>query len=257
MKGNVAIITHQFSVVVKSVERGLADKGYTVSLIKDDISQIKEMAAETKAFILYLQDSIVGDMQLTKSVVLICDTFQDIRRSLILIGSDNCKEALLGNIPALKSHVWVNRPIDMDELNAEVEKEVKRFDSGKEKKRILIIDDDPLYAQIIIKWLGDNYNVQSVTDGMHGISWLAKNEVDLILLDYEMPVVDGPKILEMLRMHPETSSIPVIFLTGIGTKESIARVMNLKPQGYVLKSTTNEELNRTIDEFFDKQAKLQ
>ena len=124
-----------------------------------------------------------------------------------------------------------------------------------QKKRILIIDDDPFYAQMIMKWLEDSYCIDFVPDGMQGISWLAKNDTDLILLDYEMPVVDGPKILEMLRMHPDTSSIPVIFLTGIGTKESIARVMNLKPQGYILKTTTNEELNKTLGEFFSKQAK--
>jgi CheY-like chemotaxis protein len=257
MEGNVAIITHQFSVVVKSMERGLAEKGYNVSLIKDDIFAIREMAADTQAFILYLQDSIVGDMDLTKSVLLLCDTFQDLNRNMILIGSETCKDALLGNIPALTKYIWINRPIDMDELGEEIEREIKKSISKKGKKKILIIDDDAFYAQMIIKWLENSYNVEAVNDGMQGISWLAKNKVDLILLDYEMPVVDGPKILEMLRTHPDTESIPVIFLTGIGTKESIARVMKLKPQGYVLKSTTNEELNKTIGEFFDKQTKLQ
>ena len=216
---------------------------------------IKAHADETEAFILYLHDSIIGDMDLVKSVFLLCDTFKDLRRNMILIGSDNNREDFLGAIPPLADYVWVNRPIDMEELSGEINREVKRVSTSKEKKKLLIIDDDPFYAKMITKWLEDNYRIDSVTDGMQGISWLAKNDVDLILLDYEMPVVDGPKILEMLRMHPDTSSIPVIFLTGIGTKESIARVMNLKPQGYILKSTTSEELNRSIGEFFDKQAK--
>ncbi|MCR4690137.1 MAG: nicotinamide mononucleotide transporter [Lachnospiraceae bacterium] len=48
--------------------------------------------------------------------------------------------------------------------------------------------------------------------------------------------------LQMLREEEETADIPVIFLTGVGTKEAVQRVMALKPDGYVLKSTTRDEL---------------
>jgi DNA-binding NarL/FixJ family response regulator len=44
-----------------------------------------------------------------------------------------------------------------------------------------------------------------------------------------------------------------MFLTGIGTRESIARVMDLKPQGYILKSTNRDQLLKTLKDFFDKQ----
>ena len=67
-------------------------------------------------------------------------------------------------------------------------------------------------------------------------------KVDLILLDYEMPVVDGPQVLQMLRQEPATEKIPVIFLTGIGTKEAVSRVMALKPDGYILKTTPRGDL---------------
>ena len=46
----------------------------------------------------------------------------------------------------------------------------------------------------------------------------------------------------MLREVPETAAIPVIFLTGVGTKEAVQRVMALKPDGYVLKTTTRDDL---------------
>ncbi len=252
MGGSVMIITHQFSVVVKSIEKGLTDRKFEVILNKDDINQIKENADNVGAFILYLQDSVVGDMELVKSIVRMCDTFKDLKRNVILIGSENNKEEFFGAVPALMEYSWIDRPVDMDLLYYEIDNEIRRTNSAKEKKKILIIDDDPFYAKMISTWLS-NYKVETARDGMDGISWLAKNETDLILLDYEMPIVDGAQVLEMLRTHPDTSSIPVIFLTGIGTKESISRVMKLKPQGYILKSTTNEELNRSIEEFFKKQ----
>ena len=96
--------------------------------------------------------------------------------------------------------------------------------------------------------------MEVVTDGMQAVRWLVKNSTDLILLDYEMPVIDGSKILEMLRMDPNTSSIPVIFLTGNGKKESIERVLSLKPQGYLLKTSTRKSILETIGAFFKGNA---
>ena len=72
--------------------------------------------------------------------------------------------------------------------------------------------------------------------------------MDLILLDYEMPVVDGPQVFQMLRQEPATRNIPVIFLTGVGTREGVERVMALKPDGYVLKSTTKSKLLESLRE---------
>ena len=77
---------------------------------------------------------------------------------------------------------------------------------------------------------------------MQAIKFLLKRPVDLILLDYEMPIVDGPQVLQMLRQEPATEHIPVIFLTGVGTKEAVQRVMSLKPDGYILKSTSRDNL---------------
>ena len=254
MDGKIVIITHQFSVVVKSMERGLSARGLDVVLIDDNVYEIKELESETKAFILYLQDSIIGNKDLTQSLFLLCDTFKGMGRSVILIGNGNYHRDFLDEVPALNDYVWIDRPVEIDKLLDVILNEKKIEDDIHRKKKILIIDDDMTYAQMIKVWLGKTYNVEIVLDGMQGISWLAKNETDLILLDYEMPVVDGPKVLEMLKMHSDTASIPVIFLTGIGTKESIARVKDLRPQGYILKSTTNAELNRTIGEFFKKHG---
>ncbi|MBR5407526.1 MAG: response regulator [Lachnospiraceae bacterium] len=251
---NVAIVMYQFSVVVKSMEKGLLDKGFKVQLVEDDISAINATLDCTDAYIVYLQDSILGDAEKIKVLLLICDMMSDRKRRLIFIGSDNSKELFFKTVPALQNHEWLTRPVDLQVLAKEIKKETDRMNADKERRKILIIDDDPLYASMIGEWLKDNFHMEMVSDGMQGISWLAKNSVDLILLDYEMPVVDGPKILEMLRSHPDTSSIPVMFLTGIGTKESIARVMGLKPQGYILKSTTRKDLIKTLEDFFEKHG---
>ncbi|MCR5178880.1 MAG: response regulator [Lachnospiraceae bacterium] len=120
--------------------------------------------------------------------------------------------------------------------------------SGVQKKRVMVIDDDELYSGIIRQWIKDMCSVEIFTDGMKGVEWLAENRADLILLDYMMPKVNGPEILEILRSNPDTASIPVYFLTGVETKESLAPIMSLKPQGCILKSTSRGDLRKIIED---------
>jgi CheY-like chemotaxis protein len=86
--------------------------------------------------------------------------------------------------------------------------------------------------------------------GLQAIKWLGKNKADLILLDYEMPVTSGPQVLEMLRSDDETKDIPVMFLTGKDDKESVMKVLSLKPEGYFLKSIEKGELIEKLAEYF-------
>ena len=62
-------------------------------------------------------------------------------------------------------------------------------------------------------------------------------------------MVDGPQVLEMFRSEPNLKDIPVVFLTGVGDAERVKRVMSLKPQGYILKSATREDLLASMKKF--------
>ena len=86
--------------------------------------------------------------------------------------------------------------------------------------------------------------------GLQAIKLLGKNKVDLILLDHEMPVTSGPQVLEMLRSDPETASIPVMFLTSKGDRQSVMAVVALKPEGYFLKGIQKDELLEKLQEYF-------
>ena len=68
-----------------------------------------------------------------------------------------------------------------------------------------------------------------------------------------MPVTNGPKIYEMMKSDPEISGIPVMFLTGKNDKESILKVMSLKPAGYLLKTIGKQDLIKTLKQFFVNQ----
>ena len=248
----VAIVSNQFSVVVKSIEKKLTEINYSVTLMDFDIETLIRSLDDIDVLLMYLQDAVLADHKKVSDLFLLCDTLKDKERDMILISSDADYDLFKKSIPALSDFKWFPRPVDMPMLVGEMEKQIKQRKEASEKKKVLIIDDDTLFASMMGALLKDRYAVDFVEDGMKGISYLVTNKVDMILLDYEMPVVDGPKILEMLRMHPNTSNIPVIFLTGVSTKAGIQRVLSLRPQGYILKSMAGKDLLRTLNDYFEK-----
>ena len=138
----------------------------------------------------------------------------------------------------------------MKAMIADMEKFRTTEEKRKTDKHILLIDDDLTYLKTVQNWLSSRYRVTIARSGMQAITYIANHTPDLILLDYEMPITSGPKVLEMIRSEHDTESIPIIFLTGRSDKGSVMSVMGLKPQGYLLKSMTKEQILETIDNFF-------
>ena len=171
-----------------------------------------------------------------------CQQVSEAGKNIIAVGEKKFQEETLAAVPILRNYNWINRPIDMDTFPAIVEEAVNKGSIIKGRRHILIVDDDPSYSKMVREWIKTDYDVDVVAAGMQAITFLMKNQVDIILLDYEMPIVDGPQVLQMLRSEPATENIPVIFLTGVSTREEVSRVMSLKPAGYVLKTTTREDL---------------
>ena len=131
----------------------------------------------------------------------------------------------------------------------------KKRDAGAAaQKRILIVDDDPVMLRTLKELLQDKYRVFMANSGMTAVQMLVNTQVDLILLDYEMPVVKGPQVLEMLRSDPKTANIPVMFLTSKSDRESVVQVMSMKVANYLLKSQPQAELKGIIDQFFAGQG---
>ncbi|MEE0863350.1 MAG: response regulator [Lachnospiraceae bacterium] len=98
--------------------------------------------------------------------------------------------------------------------------------------------------------LKEKYEVRVATSGMQALTLIGKKKTDLIFLDYEMPICDGKMTLEMIRELDESKDIPVVFLTGVSDKEHIAAVLDLKPEGYLLKPANSDVIYKTIEKVF-------
>lgn len=115
-------------------------------------------------------------------------------------------------------------------------------------KHILIVDDDKNMLKLLRMFLAEEYQVTIVDSGKQAIEYVINHTPDLILLDYMMPLFDGPHVLEILRKREESRRIPVLFLTSVTDKEKIINCLAFKPQGYLIKPVSREELLQRVSE---------
>ena len=234
---NAVLITGRLIPLLKSseVECASVEPDAEKVMREKDSSDIFVLLAgdfvyEAKDFLVSLKDAVAG-------------------KPLCVMGYDKEIEAIEQSIPKNTIAREFVRPIDMNTLANTLKTMLNSNDGNKEKKQILLVDDDITFLKMMQKWLGTKYRVAAARSGPQALSYLAEHTVDLILLDYEMPLMDGPKILEALRSKPKTANIPVIFLTGKNDPESVKNVMSLKPTSYLLKSMSKEEILDLLDKF--------
>ncbi len=124
------------------------------------------------------------------------------------------------------------------------------------KRHILIVDDDKNMLKMLRMFLVDDYNVTIVDSGKLALEAVIKKTPDLILLDYMMPLFDGPHVLEIIRKREESKNVPVLFLTSVTDREKILECLSLNPQGYLVKPISREELLQRVDEVLNPLKKI-
>lgn len=250
MKKKILIIRQSSSFMVDAITNNLLTGEFEIDQCETTIKSFVEKMNDADMYLLYLSNN-VSDIR--EMLVFVKDYVIEKEKYLNVIGDKKDIDDLFDIIQEeLFRRVFI-RPVDLKTLVEEMEKEVEGIESEQKKKNILLVDDDVAYLKTIKNWLADLYHVSIVSSGMQAITFIAKNKPDLILLDYEMPVTNGPMVLEMIRSELDTSDIPVIFLTGKGDKESVTKVITLKPDGYILKNTGREKLRESIEEFFEQR----
>ena len=249
MRKSVVVLTYGMSVVEKTIEKDLQERGFEVSRMADDPEAVKRAIDSTDVFIAYLPDEVFTEKDAARRLLLIGRELKSAQKNLILLADEEDMEGFIKAVPNIKGFPRVPRPVDMGELLKEIEREIKNSERLKSLKRILVIDDDPLYATTVCEWLKTDYRMTMITDGKQAISFLETEKVDLILLDYCMPGLDGSEVFGILKNRPETEQIPVIFLTGAGNRENFSKIISLGPQGYVLKSTNREGLLKILRDY--------
>lgn len=103
--------------------------------------------------------------------------------------------------------------------------------------KIAIIEDDPVIAQMyLMKFEADNFDVQTADNGRDGVALVQHFTPDLILLDMQMPEMDGREALEEIRAHEWGKHIPVIILTNLGEEEAPKDLRSFGIDSYIVKA---------------------
>ncbi|HBC58666.1 MAG TPA: hybrid sensor histidine kinase/response regulator, partial [Gammaproteobacteria bacterium] len=86
-----------------------------------------------------------------------------------------------------------------------------------EPKNILIVDDDPIVRSVLTDFLlSKNFLVHVASSGEHALTLIDSIQTDLILLDVNMPGIDGMDTCRLIRSKPDWQLIPIIMITGAG-----------------------------------------
>ena len=250
----LVIVGSTDSILARGLKNKLSGSGIKCEFAGIDTVRLKELKESTGIYLIELKEDLD---ELQYVLGRIRENIASSAARIIIVAEKNDQADFKRKHPDIAARVtdWYEHGFDMDEfckyvrhaLENEVMEPVKEEDKVR---NILIVDDDPTYARMVREWLKDFYHVSVVVNAMQAINYMNTHQLDLVLLDYEMPVVSGPQVFEMMKNEPETCNIPVIFLTGVGDPASVSKVIALKPAGYMLKSATREDLLNKLIDFF-------
>lgn len=121
--------------------------------------------------------------------------------------------------------------------------------------KVIIVEDDPMVASINQQYLERNSNLKitgQFRNGQEALEYLKENEVDLAIVDYYMPVMDG---LEFLRKcHERNIKTDVIIVTAANTAQDISEFLQLGIVDYLVKPFTYERFQKAIDKYLYRKS---
>lgn len=235
------------------------ENGFTVNALFEAIKN-----AGTEVHSLSISDeNLLGSID-SSSVVFIVDSCQnttllqaikvkcaDADKRVILYGDNDAiseMKRVFSDTSIIREFI---RPCEIDDVVSELLKIIKNINHLSTSKKILVVDDSGVMLRTIMGWLEGKYEVSLANSAASAIMAIQKSRPDLILLDYEMPVCSGAQFMEMLSREDETKDIPIMFLTSRSDAQTVKEVMELKPKGYILKTTPQSQLISKIEAYFN------
>ena len=121
------------------------------------------------------------------------------------------------------------------------------------KASILVVEDSPTMRQLItftLKRLG-NVEITEAKDGVDGMKKLATAKFDIIFTDINMPVMDGLKLVSLIRSDASNQNVPIVVITTEGGKEDKDKAMALGANNYITTPINSVNLLTTAKELLN------
>ncbi|MGN0350082.1 MAG: EAL domain-containing protein [Roseburia sp.] len=161
--------------------------------------------------------------------------------------------------PVGMNHVLMGTIIDVTEQK-EIDKELMRYrtviaESLEEVPTILIVDDLEINRSALRCIFEENYRILEAANGKEAFEILMKNQnkVDMILLDLQMPVMDGPTFLKQKNKQMELAGIPVVIITSDDDTEHQVEILELGANDYIVKPFIPEIVSRRVENVLESR----
>jgi len=234
-------------MVNKGIINKLKEVGYSIICVPDDPAEILEHRYNANFWIYYPAGDPEHIHMISSHLAELCE---DDNRTLFLVGDalDIAEARQIHNPDCIKAEYA--RPIDMDAFVDDMLSFSDMQYESSRTKTIFLIDDDLDFLTVTERWLREKYQVKSFRSGREALFYLNSTVPDLILLDYIMPGMDGFETMQEIRQIPCSHDVPIVFLTGQSDRENVMKILEKKPDGYLLKSMPKEALMDSLDRLF-------
>ena len=166
--------------------------------------------------------------------------FDEFRQNTIEAGSQPVRQQMENN------DNWMGK---LDQSYQDYQRKVGPDPDDDSISEILLVDDDDMYREMVITMLNsESLHIHAVSDGRAALRHLMVSKPDLILLDYQMPGIDGLTVLKDIKSNPDNKKIPVIMLTGDSSRETVGSTIQAGAAKYLIKPSDRATILGKIKE---------
>jgi two-component system chemotaxis response regulator CheY len=119
---------------------------------------------------------------------------------------------------------------------------------AKNRPKIVIVEDSSTMRQLLrfaIQRLG-NVEILEAKDGLEGLKIIRQGDIDVALVDINMPLMDGLKMVQLLRQDPQIANLEIIIITTEGKEEMKEKARNLGVKYYITKPINQTQVVNTL-----------
>lgn len=231
----------------------LFSEEYNTQIIYTSDKKMPELV-NPLCFVIDITD-FIGSKSAQKAVLYINEVAANRNKPIYLIGEPEDLDNTA--IMFKRSDISVTkfkRPIDTKRVIYEITTDLLTSKPTEKKKHVVIVDDSITYLKLMQKKLQEHYRVTVASSALECIKLILgfKEPPDMIIIDYIMPICDGPTLVGMLRQEPQLNDTPIIFYSGNTETDDI---INLMPMidGYILKTEPVTDLAFHLEEIYKKK----
>ena len=121
-------------------------------------------------------------------------------------------------------------------ISEKKEQERKEMIGENRRQRILVVDDMKVNLQMMQDMLGESYDLVLAKSGQQAVAYIEKKKLpDLIILDIDMPGMNGIETARQIRLRTEDKYIPIMFVTSLCDRDTVMRCRNIRPESYIVR----------------------